>query len=139
MRKLNQRGVAALEFCIIAAPLFTLIFVIFDLGRYAITVQSLHMLAHAEARAIMLNCYTASMVVKVSPAGCTTDYLSTAQKQSLVPLLYAGGLTPTVKISAAANGTSPLTVTVSQTGFNMLAPVWGTALDAPSVSTSIPF
>ncbi len=139
MRKLDQRGVAALEFCIIATPLFTLMFVIFDLGRYAITVQSLQMLANAEARAIMLNCYTANAVVKASPSGCTTAYLSAAQKQAVAPLLYAGGLMPTVRIAAAANGASPLTVTVSQTGFNMLVPVWGTALNAPSVSTSIPF
>jgi Flp pilus assembly protein TadG len=41
MRKLDQRGGAALEFCLIAAPLFTLMFAIFDLGRYAITMQSL--------------------------------------------------------------------------------------------------
>ena len=41
MRKLDQRGVAALEFCLVAVPLFTLMFAIFDLGRYAITMQSL--------------------------------------------------------------------------------------------------
>ena len=37
MRKLDQRGVAALEFCLVAVPLFFLMFGIFDLGRYAIT------------------------------------------------------------------------------------------------------
>ena len=51
MRKLDQRGVAALEFCLVAVPLFTLMFAIFDLGRYAITMQSLRMLANAGARA----------------------------------------------------------------------------------------
>jgi Flp pilus assembly protein TadG len=35
MRKLDERGVAALEFCLVAVPLFTLMFAIFDLGRYA--------------------------------------------------------------------------------------------------------
>ena len=44
MRKLDQRGVAALEFCLVAVPLFTLMFAIFDFGRYAITMQSLRML-----------------------------------------------------------------------------------------------
>ena len=58
MRKLDQRGVAALEFCIIAVPLFTLMFAIFDLGRYAITRQSLHALANVGARKMMINCYT---------------------------------------------------------------------------------
>ena len=57
MRKLDQRGVAALEFCLVAVPLFTLMFAIFDLGRYAITMQSLRMLANAGARAVMINCY----------------------------------------------------------------------------------
>ena len=52
MRKLDQRGVAALEFCIIAVPLFFLMFAIFDLGRYAITRQSLQALANAGARKI---------------------------------------------------------------------------------------
>ena len=50
MRKLDKRGTAALEFILVAVPLFTLMFVIFDLGRFAITMQSLWMLANAEAR-----------------------------------------------------------------------------------------
>ena len=55
MRKLDQRGVAALEFCLVAVPLFILMFAIFDLGRYAITMQSLRMLANAGARAVMIS------------------------------------------------------------------------------------
>ena len=31
MRKLDQRGVAALEFCLVAVPFFILMFAIFDL------------------------------------------------------------------------------------------------------------
>ena len=58
MRKLDQRGVAALEFCLVAVPLFILMFAIFDLGRYAITMQSLRTLANAGARAMMIKCYT---------------------------------------------------------------------------------
>ena len=54
MRKLDQRGVAALEFCLVAVPLFILMFAIFDLGRYAITMQSLRALANAGARATMV-------------------------------------------------------------------------------------
>ena len=64
MRKLDQRGVAALEFCLVAVPLFTLMFAIFDLGRYAITMQSLRMLANAGARAVMINCYTDAAINK---------------------------------------------------------------------------
>lgn len=41
MRKLDDRGVASFEFVLVFVPLFTLMFVIFDLGGYAITMQSL--------------------------------------------------------------------------------------------------
>ena len=58
MRKLDNRGVAAFEMVLVFVPLFTLMFVIFDLGRYAITMQSLRTLANAAARAVIVNCYT---------------------------------------------------------------------------------
>jgi Flp pilus assembly protein TadG len=135
MRKLDKRGVAAFEFCLVALPLFIMMFAIFDLGRYAITMQSLRMLANAEARANMINCYTPAVIANTSPLSCTGDYLSVAQKQAVAPFLYAGGLTPTV---STASGAAALTVTASQPGFTMLMPIWGTALNAPSASTSIP-
>jgi Flp pilus assembly protein TadG len=136
MGNLDRRGVAALEFCIVAVPLFTLMFAIFDLGRYAITIQSLRALANAGARANMISCYTPAVIANTSPSSCTSDYLSVAQKQAVAPFLYAGGLTPTV---STASGAAALTVTASQPGFTMLMPVWGTTLNAPSASTSIPF
>ena len=136
MRKLDKRSVAALEFCLVAVPLFTLMFAIFDLGRYAITMQSLRMLANAEARANMINCYTTAVVGNTSPSSCTGDYLSAAQKQAVPPFLYGAGLTPTVNTAA---GTGALTVTASQPSFTMLMPIWGTALNTPSASTEIPF
>jgi Flp pilus assembly protein TadG len=136
MRKLDKRGVAALEFCLVAVPLFTLMFAIFDLGRYVITMQSLRTLANAEARANMINCYTPAAIRNTSPSSCTGDYLSVAQKQAIAPFLYAGGLTPTL---STASGAAALTVTASQPSFTMLMPIWGTALNAPSASTSIPF
>ena len=135
MKKLDQRGVAALEFCLVAVPLFTLMFAIFDFGRYAITMQSLRMLANAGARANMINCYTPAVIGNTSPSSCTGDYLSVAQKQAVAPFLYAGGLTPTLN---TAGGATALTVTASQPGFTMLMPIWA-ALNAPSASTSIPF
>jgi Flp pilus assembly protein TadG len=128
MRKLDKRGVAALEFCLVAVPLFTLMFAIFDLGRYAITMQSLRTLANAGARAVMLSYQATSNTY----TGCTGDPLSNAAKQAIAPFLYSGGLTP--QLAAGA-----LNVTASQPGFTMLMPIWGTALNAPSASTSIPF
>ena len=137
MRKLDQRGVAALEFCLVAVPFLTLMFAIFDFGRYVITVQSLRALANAGARITMINnCYVNSVMQKTAPT-CSGDPLTAAQKQAVAPFLYAAGLTPTLNVPATAS--SPLVVTASQPGFTMLMPIWGTKLNAPSTSTKIPF
>jgi hypothetical protein len=136
MRKLDNRGVASWEFALVFVPLFMLIFVIFDLGRYAITVQSLHTLANVGARAVMINCYTPDVISRNSPSGCTGDPLSDTAKQNAAPFLYFGGLAPTLGVTASANA---LNVTASQQDFTMLMPIWGGALDAPSASTTIPF
>jgi Flp pilus assembly protein TadG len=140
MRKLDQRGVAALEFCIIAVPLFFLMFAVFDLGRYAITRQSLHALANVGARKMMIKCYTKQVIKNESPSGCTdiNTYFPDPERQAIAPFLYGADLTPnyglTLKIEPPA-----LTVTASQPGFAMIMPIWGTALNAPSASTSVPF
>ncbi|MBN8966129.1 MAG: pilus assembly protein [Rhizobiales bacterium] len=135
-RTLDQRGVAAFEFCIVAAVFFTLVFAIFDFGRYAITMQSLRALANAGARAMMVKCYTPDVINNTSPSGCTGDYLTDEQKQAIAPFLYAGGLSPIVSTTQTG---SVLTVTASQPGFAMLVPIWGTSLDKPSASTLVPF
>jgi Flp pilus assembly protein TadG len=137
MRKLDQRGVAAFEFCLVAVAFFTLVFVIFDLGRYAITQQSLRALANAGARAVMIGCYTNAVIQKSSPGSCSGDPLTDPQKKAVAPFLYNGGLTPTLNVPATSS--SPLVVTASQPGFTMLMPIWGTVLNAPSASTRIPF
>lgn len=136
MRKLDQRGIAAFEMTLVFVPLFTLVFVIFDLGRYAITQQSLNALADAGARAVMINCYTPAVIQQNSPSGCTSNPLSNSAMQTAAPALYFGGLTPTLNVTAGANA---LTVTASQPNFVMLMPIWGAALNAPSASTTIPF
>ena len=136
MRKLDNRGVAAFEFILVVVPLFILMFAIFDLGRYAITMQSLRTLASAGARAVMINCYTPDVMQNQSPSGCTGDPLSTTAKQNAAPFLYRGGLTPMLNVTQNGNN---LTVTASQLGFKMLMRIWGTALNAPSASTQIPF
>lgn len=137
MRKLDQRGSGAMEFCLVGLPLFILMFVIFDLGRYAITMQSLRTLANAGARTWMINdCYVNNSMSKTSPT-CSGDPLpSAAAKKAVAPMLFAGGLTPT--LSTAAGGAA-LTVTASEPTFKMLIPIWGTTLNAPSASTTVPF
>ena len=89
------------------------------------------------AREMMINCYTPAAIANTSPSGCTdTTYFPDPEKQAIAPFLYAGGLTPTLNTAAGAGA---LTVTASQPGFTMLMPVWGTAFNAPSASTSVPF
>ncbi|WP_249167042.1 TadE family protein [Bradyrhizobium sp. JYMT SZCCT0428] len=134
MRKLDQRGIGAMEFCLVAAPLFILMFAIFDLGRYAITMQSLRTLANAGARTWMINdCFVNKVMNKTTPT-CSGDPLpSLAEKKAVAPMI--GGLAPTLSTTA---GGSALTVTASAS-FNMLMPIWGTTWNNPSTSTTIPF
>ncbi|WP_456739443.1 TadE family protein [Bradyrhizobium sp. USDA 376] len=137
MRKLDQRGVAALEFCVVAVAVFTLIYAVIDLGRYVITMQSLRSLAGAAARAAMINdCYTNAVLTKTTPT-CSGDYTTLAQKQALAPFVYANGATPTVNTVTSG---SAVTVTASASGFTMLWPtIWGASFNNPSASTKVPF
>src|ERR1700748_3519697 len=54
MKTLGQRGTASFEFVLCGGLFFALVFSIFDLGRYQITLQSLQKLADAGARAAMI-------------------------------------------------------------------------------------
>jgi Flp pilus assembly protein TadG len=124
MRKLDQRGTAALEFCLVAVPFFILMFAIFDFGRYAITMQSLRKLANTGAREIMLS-YN---VNNNTYARCTGDLLPFVAAKNAVPdilhtpTLVAGGLT----VTASSN-------------FPSMMPIYGGVLNNPSVSIPIPF
>jgi hypothetical protein len=141
MRKLDQRGVAAFEFCLVAVPLFFLIFAIFDLGIYAITRQSLQTLANTGARQTMIKCYTPAVIANASPSGCTdiNTYFPDPQRQDAAPFLYGADLTPRYGLTLnIASGAAALTVTASQPGFTMLMPIWGGILDRPSASASVP-
>jgi Flp pilus assembly protein TadG len=144
MRRLDRRGVAALEFCLVAVAFFTLVFGIFDLGIYAITMQSLHRLANAGARATMIEppsgngCYSDAAFAHTTPT-CSGDPLpGDAAKQAVAPFLYArSGIKPTLSMTTGANA---VTVTASQPGFTMLTPlIWPAVFNAPSASTEIPF
>ena len=88
----DRSGATAMEFGIIAVMMFWMTFAIFDLGRYAITLHSLEMLAAESARAEII-CYSPQL--SGSPATtCSGDPLSVATKQTLFPFLYLGGLHP---------------------------------------------
>ena len=129
----DRSGATAMEFGIIGVVVFTMMFAIFDLGRYAITLHSLEMLAAESARAEII-CYSPQLAgLPAKP--CSGDPLSVATKQTLFPFLYLGGLAPTVTTTT----TAPHVVQASQTGFTMIMPFWPAAMNAPSVHTSLPF
>jgi Flp pilus assembly protein TadG len=143
MRRLDQRGTAAFEFCLVGALFFTLLFAVFDIGRYVLTAQSLQMLADAGARAAML-CSTKlsdfmTMKGGTWPTDCTgTSLMSSTDMQNTAPFLYAGGYTVTLNVGAPATGVKTVTVTASTT-FKMLIPLFGGRLDSPSATTTVPF
>ena len=132
---IDQRGAAAFEFCLVAVVFFTFVFAIFDLGRYAITMQSLRSLVSEGARATMIQCYTPQVTQNASPSGCTdvNTYYTNTYLTSLANIM---GSTPTL---SATTGASVLTITASLPNFAMLMPIWGTSLNSPSASTSIPY
>ncbi|WP_338833486.1 TadE family protein [Bradyrhizobium septentrionale] len=137
MRKLDQRGAAAFEFCVVAMTIFALIFGIFDLGRYAITMQSLRSLAGAGARAAMLDdCYMNTVLKITTTPTCSGDYTTEAQKRALVPFLYANGGSPTV---TTVTGGSAITVTASASFTTSFRTIWGSTFDNPSTTAKIPF
>jgi Flp pilus assembly protein TadG len=132
----DQRGATAMEFGLVAMVFFFMLFGIFDLGRYGITVHSLDTLASTSARQVIINCVSSNLINRTSSAGCTADPYTATQKQNIAPFLYVGGLTPTVAVTVVG---SSLTVTASQPGFTMIMPFWGTTLNAPSLSQTVPF
>jgi Flp pilus assembly protein TadG len=138
MRKLDQRGVSSFEFCIVLVPFLMSIFVIFDLGRYAITMQSLRAYANAGARAAMIgNCYVEPVLAKQEPT-CSTADLSAVDKSKISPFL---GASAALSLTA---GSGVLTVTAEDDSFVMAmtpltSPLWPSSFNAPKTSTEIPF
>ena len=59
------------------------------------------------------------------------------RKSKLLPRSYMVAASR-LQLNTAA-GAGALTVTASQPGFTMMMPIWGTVLNAPSASTSVPF
>src|SRR5258708_38673438 len=122
-----------MEFGIIAIPMFLMMFGIFDLGRYALTLHSLGSLVDESARAEII-CYSPRLATNAA-VNCSGDPLSAATKQSLVPFLYVGGLSPTVTTTAAG----PHIITASQPNFTMIIGFLPASMNAPSASIPLPF
>lgn len=138
MRKLDQRGVAAFEFCLVLIPFLMSILVIFDLGRYAITMQSLRAYANAGAREAMIDdCYVKPVLAKQTPT-CSTSDLSAVNRTKISPFLSGSAA-----LSLTA-GSGVLTVQAKDDSFVMAmtpltSPLWPASFNAPSTSTKIPY
>jgi len=112
MKKLDQRGMAALEFCFVAVPLFVLMFTIIDLGRYAITaavIEYARQYRRAENDDRVL--HTPAAIASTSPSGCTdiNTYFPSTDRPNAAPFLY--GTTSPVPTLSATSASSALTVT----------------------------
>jgi hypothetical protein len=132
----DRHGAVAWEFVLIFFPFFLVVFSIFDLGRFAITEYSLHTLASAGARAVMINCYPQNInAPPPAPATCAGSPLPIAAMKNIAPFLFFGNLTPELTVSAGAT----LTVTATQPNFAMIMPIWGNVISQPpSASTTLP-
>jgi Flp pilus assembly protein TadG len=142
MKRLDDRGAAAFEFCVVAIAFFLVLFTIFEVGRYMITVQSLRALASAGARATIIKCYTPNVTddsTGTTAATCTDidTYLPEADRPDFAPFLYGKGDTVTLATVAEANA---LTITATATFtpvLSMVQNVW--TLPTPTATTKIPF
>jgi Flp pilus assembly protein TadG len=149
MKTLDQRGAVALEFVLCGALFFALVFSIFDIARYAITILSLQKLANAGARAAMI-CSTSTVanfnqsVASSSPtwpATCTqtaggSTLLTVSTMGNLAPML----ISPSLSVPAPAAGAKTLTATASSS-FTILVPLWwrGVLKTTPTATATVPF
>jgi len=133
MRKLSNRGTAALEFVLVAVPFFILMFGVIELGRYAVTVHSLEKLAAAQARAVMI-CYSGK-AHDTSPnmGACATEtpFVSAAD---VAP--FVGTLTATMR-----NDTTAKNITVTaKLDFATVMPLLSSAFDKTiEVTSTVPY
>jgi Flp pilus assembly protein TadG len=65
--RLDKRGTTALEFALVAVPFLFLMIGTTDLGRYFLTQHSLRTLTAEAARAVMVNCFSASARCYLTP------------------------------------------------------------------------
>lgn len=143
MIKLNQRGTAAFEFCIVGAMFFITFFVIIDMGRFALTKHSLQMLANAGARDLMINCYTNAVTTNTSPSSCITytPLPTDPARKAVAPFLFSTAGSPTLAVQTPTDGSKALVIKASLPSFTMLTPFWsstGVSFNA-SATTSVPY
>jgi hypothetical protein len=134
----DRSGATAMEFGLIGIFVFTLLFGIFDVGRYAIVLHSLQTLADESARQEII-CYSPLIAQNKPLAGCSGNPLSAASKQAIAPFLYLGGATGGAPAVSTTVVGGRHVVQASQPGFTMLMPFFPASMNGPSVAVSLPF
>jgi hypothetical protein len=128
-----------MEFGIIAFVMFMMVFAIFDLGRYAVTLHSLEMLAAESARQEII-CYSRSLAglpARVCPGDPLNVQAANSSARQLFPFLYLGGLTPTV--TTTVNGGAHVVQASQDPKFSMIMPFWPRSMNTLVARTSLPF
>ncbi len=121
----NRRGSAALEFGLVAPVFLLLVLGVADLGRFCLTLHSLHTVLGDAARAA---------IVDPSLDGCSAPAALVAAH---APFLQASQLTLCVAQSVAS-GITTITVNASYS-FNFLLPGWSGGSGTLSESTTISY
>jgi len=131
-------GVVAMEYGIVALFMFALVFGTIDVGRYAVTLHQMSILADEAARQQII-CYAPYTAKVVTSVTCAKNPLSTDTINALAPFASTGGV---LSITTAPQiGPGPRTVTVSLSGFNtFFLPRTLLPIDDPLVvTTALPF
>jgi Flp pilus assembly protein TadG len=123
-RRLGRSGAAALEFALVGGAFFLMVLGAMDLGRYFMTLHSLHTVLGNAVRAAL---------VDQTFSGCPA---TATQVAAAAPLLQPSQITLCVA-RTSASGVNTITVTASYQ-FNFVLPNWvsssGTLTDTTSVS-----
>jgi Flp pilus assembly protein TadG len=136
----STRGSVAVEFAMIGFVFFVLLLGAVDIGRYQITVQSLHDITAEAARASLL--YAGQTTANNALNGTSTPTLmsnvalkAAVTTPNLTPFLAPASLSLTSSL-ASPNGVATITVTAAYP-FTFLAPLLsGTSTLTNSVSLS---
>lgn len=124
-RPLGCSGTVALEFGLVGGLFFLLVLAVMDLGRFYLTVHSLHTVVGAAMRAAIVN---------PALSGCTAP---AAQVAAQAPFLEASQLTLCVT-QALSSGVTTITVNASY-NFAFVLPSWTNASGTLTDSTTASF
>lgn len=109
-RRLGRSGTTALEFGLLAGVFFALLMAGMDLGRYYLTLHSLHTLLGKAMRAALIDPQLTGCSAPVSGLSAATPFLDPAKLTLCVSQSVASGMT---------------TITVTATyPFTFLLPAW---------------